>query len=318
MPTRKKKKIVRKRGIGGKIALYVMLALVLLFGAVMGYAALNANTVYVRHAAVAVSDLPASFEGKTILFVSDIDICGINTPEKMTALFTRLQSLNPDILLLGGDYTTTPLIDVLNSTDKQNTDKADQIRARTKFFQGIANFQAPLGKFAIAGDNDMQIDNLAEILQANNIQPLYGKSTDITVSGDTLHLVGINAAAMDLNYNALGQSFQTSDCVIALMHSPSAIPKILTSEAANNGPWADLIFAGHTHGGQIRLFNRNVIRLSAQEAQYLAGWHQEGSLSILTNTGVGCEGANLRLGSNAEVWFITLKHKVASLPDLSA
>ena len=69
------------------------------------------------------------------------------------------------------------------------------------------------------------------------------------------------------------------------------------------------------HGGQIRLFGVNLLSLNGVERNYLKGWNLENEIPILTTTGVGCEGVNIRLGSRPEVWLITLRAG-EGLPDL--
>ena len=317
MAGRGKKAARRKRSRGGWIALGIIAALLVALGGIMGYAALNANTVHVRYAEVSIANLPQTFEGCRILFASDIDLCGMNTPEKAAALFSRLQALNPDILLLGGDYTSAPVLEILNSDGSDGNLDASALKRRSDFFQAISDFDAPLGKYAVAGDNDAQTDQLSDLFIQTGVTPLFNDHAEIQSSDGALHLVGINADASGVNFNGLGNAFSRDDCVIAFTHSPGLFPQLLTAEAGDAGSWADLILAGHTHGGQIRLFNRNMLQLTSQEEDFLYGWYAEGDTLLLTTSGVGCEGANLRLGSEAEVWLITLRRKTA-LPDLTA
>ena len=81
----------------------------------------------------------------------------------------------------------------------------------------------------------------------------------------------------------------------------------MTSEARDSGQWIDLALCGHTHGGQIRLFGRSVLSVSDTEQRFLTGWNTQSGIPILTTEGVGCEGLNLRLGTEPEIWLITLK-----------
>ena len=95
--------------------------------------------------------------------------------------------------------------------------------------------------------------------------------------------------------------------MIVTAYSPSLLPILLTSEAGDGGQWSDLTLCGHTHGGQVRLFGRSALELNRQEQRYLSGWSVDNGHPILVTEGVGCEGANLRLGSAPEVWLITLR-----------
>ena len=80
----------------------------------------------------------------------------------------------------------------------------------------------------------------------------------------------------------------------------------MISEAKDSGHWVDLALAGHTHGGQINLFGHGILSLDQREKHYLCGWNRETGVPMLTTSGMGCEGVDMRLGSEAEVWLITL------------
>ena len=313
MAGRKRKRQVKKRTKGGWIALKILLVLVIALGMFIGYGAFNANTVYVRYAEVVLDDLPSAFDGCRVLFVSDIDLCGINSPEKSAKLFRRLQALKPDMLLLGGDYTSTSIWQILNQT----ASPADTVQDRNVFFRGIADFEAPLGKYAVAGDNDIEVEDLKNIMNETGIEPLFNGHAAVKKNGQALHIIGFNANTSGVNFNSVAANFSKDDCVIVLSHTPGVVPKILTAEAHDAGSWADLTLSGHTHGGQIRLMGRNIIELDSQELSFLYGWKRESDSLILTTSGLGCESANLRMGSSSEVWMITLSDDTAQLPDLS-
>ena len=129
----------------GRIALGAFAALLLLLAGCVGLSALVANRVSVRRAEARLTDLPPAFDGTTQLYASDIDLCGLNTAEKSGALFRELQSLRPDILLLGGDYTSVSLLEILNRGEG-DADGERKLRERSDFFHYISEFSAPLGK----------------------------------------------------------------------------------------------------------------------------------------------------------------------------
>jgi predicted MPP superfamily phosphohydrolase len=313
MAVRKRKTQKKKQTHGSRIILKIIAVITAALLLFIGYAALNANIVHVRYAQITVRDLPAVFDGTKLLFVSDIDLCGINSPEKSAKLFERLQAIKPDILLLGGDYTSASVMDTLNQTDSSAKEK----ERREAFFRSIEDFRAPLGKFAVAGENDTDVSALRDILEETGIRPLFNDHAVISKNGGKIHLVGFCANTSGVNFNAVGNAFRQDDCVISLSHSPASFPHILTAEAKDSGNWADIMLAGHTHGGQIRLMDNNIIPLTTQEQSFLYGWKKERDTRILTTSGLGCEGVNLRVGTGSEVWVITLSDGIANLPDLT-
>ena len=300
-----KKKNNKKMGRGGKIAIGVFVALLLAVATVAGVGLVNANIVRIRRAEVVLPDLPDAFDGVTVLYASDIDLCGLNTADKSGALFNQLQSLRPDLLILSGDYTSSSLLEVLNRPEDGSGDEADQLSSRSSFFHYISAFDAPMGKFAIAAPEDPDWDNLRQLLQDCGVRSLINDRTAIRSGDDTLWLAGISAESASLN--SAGTVFSRDDCVLIAAYSPAVLPVLMTSEASDGGQWVDLALCGHTHGGQIRLFGRSVLSLDSREQRFLSGWRVDSGFPILVTEGVGCEGVNLRLGSQPEVWLITLR-----------
>ena len=76
-----------------------------------------------------------------------------------------------------------------------------------------------------------------------------------------------------------------------------------------------MILAGGTHGGQMRIGDSTLLSLTERERSYLSGWRKEGGVFLLTSQGVGCEVADLRLNTAAEVHFITLRRAAQPLEE---
>lgn len=284
----------RKR-IGWRIGAAALALLALGTGAMY----MNARTVHVRYAEVWLEDLPAGFDGTKVLFASDFDLCGLNTAEDAAALFDRLQALGPDLLLLGGDYASPSLVDRLNGGAGSG-----EALARGEFFKALAGFQAPLGKLAVSGDNDGEPDALKLAMMGSGVTLIDGGAQVLHRGGDAIAVAGIGEGTSDVA--GMAAKFRSEQFVIALTHRPSRVVDVRIAEAGNGGQWADLTLAGHTHGGQIQIAGRTILSLDETEKRYLSGWHADGA-PVLVTEGVGCEGVNLRLGSQAEVWLITLR-----------
>ncbi len=291
---KKKKEPVEEPKRKRRLKLRLLLVFTALLLILNGWMLLQASIIHVRRATVRLEDLPDDFDGTTILYASDIDICGIFGVDRAISAFESLKALNPDLLILGGDYVSPTLWERLNN---QTADLQDA----QPFFESLADFPAPLGKFAISGDNDGASENLNALLSACGIRLIDNQCAVIQKDAGAIGVVGVGADSASLKNIVSGLS--NAQCVVAVAHSPSQFVDIRVNEASDGGAWADLMLAGHTHGGQVVLFGQTMLSLNAQERQYLSGWTE----NALVTTGFGCESVNFRFGTTAEVWLITLE-----------
>ena len=290
---------LRRRLVGG-----LFLLIFLAVAGLLAYGFIQSRIVYVERSTVYLEDLPPGFDGKTILFVSDIDMVGLNGPRAAAGLFDRLEKLEPDILVLGGDYAGYSLLEKLNSTG----DALKLEEARRELFSHLADFSAPLGKYAVAGENDADAADLASELALGRITYLNDSAGSIRLGSDTLSLIGLKDHSQgSLSYDEIARHIDSSDCIIAVTHNPAAISGVMTSEAANTGQWADLILTGHTHHGQAVVGERSLIQLDDKERRYESGWSKESGVYILVSSGAGCDTVNFRLNTKAYAHLITLK-----------
>ena len=286
-----------RRRIGWRIGVIMLGLLALGAGALH----VNSRIVHVRYANVRLEDLPPSFDGTKVLFASDFDICGLNTAANIEQLFDKLQALKPDLLLLGGDYASASLLERLNGHTS-----AEEESARQAFFKAVADFYAPLGKLAVSGDNDGGRDALNMAMIGSGVELIDGTLRVVSNGTDAIGVVGVGENAG--NIGEIAGKLREDQCVLALLHRPARIVDVQIAEAKGGGRWADLALAGHTHGGQLQIAGRSMLSLDETEKRCLGGWYSEG-VPLLVTEGVGCEGVNLRLGSQAEVWMITLQSK---------
>lgn len=262
------------------------------------------RVVHVERVTLYLEDLPPGFDGKTILFVSDIDMVGLNGPGSAARLMNSLEKLEPDILILDGDYAGNSLLNKLNSTG----DELELEKNRRELFSALADFSAPLGKYAVAGENDAGADDLSAELALGRITYLDDSGLKICLGDDEIYIVGLKDYSQGSTaYSGIAQSFSEADCVIAVTHNPASVSGLITAEAEDGGQWCDVILTGHTHAGQIMLGKRSLIKLTQQETRYPTGWSKESGVFLLVSPGVGCETVNLRFGTQAQAHLITLK-----------
>lgn len=295
---------LRRILVGGLFALIALAA-----AGLLSYMHVVSRVVHVERVTLYLEDLPPGFDGRTILFVSDIDMVGLNGPGTAARLMASLEKLEPDILILGGDYAGNSLLDKLNSTGDELALEED----RRELFSTIADFNAPLGKYAVAGEGDAGAEDLASELALGRITYLDDSGGGIRLGGEEIYIVGFKDYSQGSNaYSGIAQGFSEGDCVIAVTHNPSSVSGLMTAEAGDAGQWCDVILTGHTHDGQIRFGERSLIQLTQQESRYPTGWSKESGVFILVSPGAGCETVNLRIGTQAQVHLITLKRGTSS------
>ncbi len=304
----KAKKRVRARKKRHSAAFWIALALLLALAALFAYMRAAAALVHVRRTEVYLRDLPATFDGVTILYISDPDILSDSSLRRAQALLDSLQALKPDVLLLGGDYASEPLLSRLNRGVDSPSPDADILDRASRFVASLADFSAPMGKYAVLSRDDPSASSLEDAMAAGGVTLLQNALAPITNGGGRLIIAGLNSsgeAASQLS--RVSRLISGGDCVVAFAHSVSTLPAIQVSEARDGGGWVDLALFGGTHGGQIRLGSHTALQLTGREAQYPRGWYAENGAKFLVSQGLGCESVSLRLGTRAEVHLLTLR-----------
>lgn len=156
-----------------------------------------------------------------IVFLTDIQTNKIRNYERR--VFVKVNELNPDIVLLGGDYLTTP------NFKKREIEKEK--------FQNLLNSLNPsLGLYAVRGNIDSAV----------NLESLF-ENTEVVIDKNDVEI----ANDLDIHLLSLSESFSTDTVVrsddnkfnIVMGHSPN----YALGEIDGN-----VLLSGHTHGGQIQ------------------------------------------------------------------
>lgn len=166
---------------------------------------------------------------------------------------------------LAGDYLQT-----------YDRDRAHQLREQLNRLLIDIDFRAPLGVFAVGGNTD--VPQWQRIFD-NTPTTVISTTTSIDLDRDDIRLTGLHLAdSRDTRW-----STTASDRFhICLGHCP---------DFALGDVRADLLVAGHTHGGQVQLpFIGPIITLSRVPRGWAAGLTDLGSGSyLLVSRGIGME-----------------------------
>jgi uncharacterized protein len=200
-------------------------------------------------------------------------------------------NLNPDIVLLLGDYVAT------HPFGKQLTPE-----------EGVGPYQkikSTCGVFAILGNHDLHgSEGWPEALEKTGIPILRNEVKKIKCANQSFWIAGLDEwwyGHPDIN-QVLEKITNTAP-VILMTHNPDAFAELPDKFV--------LTVAGHTHGGQIRLPFYGAIPFvvpSDYGVKYVYGHVTEQGKDLIVSGGLGMTGLPLRFLMPPEITVVNLKN----------
>ncbi len=251
----------------------VIIILVVFLAFLLIYMGKEAFSNRILHHNLSFYEFPKSFDKVTIFFISDIH------RRKISDLIISKVTGKADIVVIGGDLTEKG---VPFQRVKANILKLTKI--------------APV--YFVWGNNDHEVDIqlLESILLKCGVKILANSAEKYeSQTGDFFHLLGVDDIAKNRERLDLAlDDAQDNGFRLLLSHNPEIIHKI--HPEAN----IQLVLSGHTHGGQIRVFNYGPYEKG--------GIKQVGRTILFVSNGYGTTALPLRLGAKSETHLITIKN----------
>jgi predicted MPP superfamily phosphohydrolase len=257
-------------------------------GSTLPYSAILERFLTVASADIPIANLPAPFDGTTVLFVSDVHAGPFLSRSALANVFARLATLDADVVVHGGDMATSNLREVHLHRD------------------AVAGLTGRLGAYAVFGNHDHYTGDLPGVgrfFESCGVRVLNNDAIALSLEGERIALAGIddwNIGRPDLG-GAFARSGQVAPGapVVLISHNPDA-----ALAAAAHG--ASLTLSGHTHGGQVRIPGRPVLvrmsRYFLDEGRFLHdGAH------IVVSRGLGVSGIPVRVACAPEAVLVTLR-----------
>ena len=188
----------------------------------------------VREYRVKSKKIPDSLSGLKIIQLSDLHFGSTMFNENVKEIEKMINKRNPDIVVFTGDLI--------------NKDYKLESKEQEKLISYLKNIDASLGKYAILGDEDNEsvatIFNQSDFTILRNEYELIYKDNN-----DSIILIGLTTKNQDIDkaYSYFKEENHNSNIyTITLTHKPDTADEIITHGA-------DLILAGHSHNGNIRI-----------------------------------------------------------------
>jgi uncharacterized protein len=246
---------------------------------------------------------PAAAPPLRIALLSDIHVDEFHMPpERVRRIAMIVAALQPDIVVLAGDYVgghgirSGPQYGGRSQrSDRENALDEDGLRA-------LGAFTAPLGVYAVMGNHDCWWDcaRVREIIGETGITFLENRAVQVKHGDASFWIAG---AEDDLT--------QQPDFVAALAEVPADAPSIVAVHNPGlfdwNGNTAFLQLSGHSHAGQVRFpLIGAPVRMSRYTEETAAGGMIRGERILMVTHGVGEVGLPVRFGAPPEVMLITV------------
>lgn len=209
---------------------------VALAGGINAKAMYNAKHIELEKVEVKLKNLKQPY---SIVQLSDIHIGGLIDKTFIKQLVNRVNTLNPDVIVITGDLVDTNLVYAKEALEE------------------LKNLKSKYGNYFIVGNHEYfhGVASIIKYVNTLNFKTLENENVYIGEKDKGFYLAGvydvigyrIDAYKPDLNKALIDtKNSPNSEPIVLLAHQPKYIKEVTN---------VDLMISGHTHGGQIAPFN---------------------------------------------------------------
>jgi predicted MPP superfamily phosphohydrolase len=238
---------------------------------------------------IPVPRLPPSFEGFTIVHLTDLHY-GLLVPLfLMNMVVERANSIPRDMIVCTGDYI-----------HKRNT--AKQIE---EIWPVLTRLKAPYGVLSVLGNHDHWGDTQRSLYWLERSgQNVRHQIRKIERNGQALWFAGAGDLWEDhTDIEKLMSPIPPNDCRIVLAHNPDSADTIFDLQP-------DLMISGHTHGGQVNIPFVGTPVLPVRNANYSSGLKRSvGNFPVFISRGIGWAILPVRFNCCPEIAVLKLTGK---------
>ncbi len=246
-------------------------------------------------------NLPKVLDGFKIAFISDIQADEYTDKKRLGNYIEKVNSTNPDLVLMGGDMiTSTPdYIDL-------SAEELNKIKSKYGVFTCVGDHD----NWAYRNNYTRSLSEITQALASVNIPMIDNNKLYLGIDSANIAITFItNTYVEKINPNildSLTNNTSKADVRIFLTHQPR---QFLIDKAVKKN--YDLYLCGHTHGGQITfLFPFYNLSPTLIETPYVRGEFYFGKMLMIVTRGLGMSLAPVRYNSTPEVTVIHLKRRL--------
>ncbi|MCM3616078.1 metallophosphoesterase [Sutcliffiella horikoshii] len=253
------------------------------------------NSIVISNYTISSDKIPPNFNGYKIVQLSDLHSKSFGNDQKN--LVKKIKNLEPDSIVFTGD-----LIDSYRYDEETSLILMERLVQIAPVYYVTGNHEWWSGKF----------DSLEDKLKIIGVQVMRNKTEEITIGTDKIQIIGIDDPAnVEESYEETGKTEKNiTDLIdiegedyfqILLSHRPEMF-------SLYDKYGFDIVFSGHTHGGQFRI--PFVGGLIAPDQgffpEYTSGKYTSDNTTMIVNRGLGNSIIPIRIFNRPEIVVVTL------------
>ena len=272
------------------------------------YSVLITRTDYeVKSVSIIYKNLPTSFNGYKLVFISDIHTGSmIDAEDEIEDIAEIINGIDADIVLFGGD-----IINVHNSEISSSLlDEFSSIKARDGVFMALGNHDTGAYiKNSNKTKREANIAGLVDKMESAGWCVLRDSTVYICRGNDSIAITGIDYNEKLLEYKHSMDAIKGVDLDSIYNNVPDSVFNITISHlpqlwhAICDGGYSDLTLSGHIHAMQIKICSFSPAQLMYDE---WSGLYKRDKGYLYINDGIGCVGYLARVGVRPEITVIEL------------
>ncbi len=229
--------------------------------------------------------LPPALAGLSIAQLSDLHLHPYTEPQTIAKAVAATNALEPDLILLTGDFIT---------------DKGSDAQELGELLRPLKSRH---GVFGSMGNHDCWYQPwlIRQHLTSSGVQMLENAGTELRINGEKLWLGGLDsvwAGQPDLT-KTLPKSHDIT--TLMMVHEPDYADVVAQAKR----PLLQL--SGHSHGGQVRVPFAGAVVTVPWAKKYIRSLYRVGDVTLYVNSGIGCTSHPVRFACPPEVTLLTLQ-----------
>lgn len=274
-----------------KVLKWLFIVIVFIIGIVLYARFIGTMGLTTKEYVIVDKDVPDNFDGLKIVHFSDLHYNRAISLNKVKSIVNEINDINPDIVVFTGDLIDRDAIISDNDYDE--------------LANVLGNIKSKYGKYAVIGNHDYEKDKDGVIkvfhkadfrYLDNSYEIIYNKENEkifIGGLGNVTHNQEDISKMMEY-FNGEGNKI---DYKIILVHEPDIADNIVKDYKVN------LILAGHSHNGQVRLPIIGAIYKPPYAKNYYDNYYNLDGTNLYISSGIGVSTVNYRLFNHPSINF---------------